>query len=580
MDKPIINSFSTIAPLIIQEYERYLPTAFDESMSLLQKMNKIIKTLADIGALSNSVVEQWNTVMEWVMNDGLTADVSAKLDAMATDGTLDTLISTQILGNLSLLNTNDKTTIVNAVNEVLAQKPYITLEQFGAKDGQDATTAFQAMVDYSKDNKHIAMRISRKQWIISTPITVYGNEVFEGLGSIDGYELNPHIKYTGTGYMFNMTSNLLGINMDGLIIHGNVVNGSYSNSFAKWASQRSIVKNCSFLYFDRVFYLYPNGANVVENIFKNCLFSDINIAIEVYGNNSLGYSYSDGIIDGCFIASYKIAGIKGWLLEWKIVNNQIYSSATGSEGNIVFGGYLNYIVTNNFGGQDKGIVYDVVTWATNLTNNIISNNQFTANSNTYHAIELKGSTSTVINLIISNCVFLYLSSTGAIFVYTVNDGYYNVTVSDCVNVDRTKISGDVVTAYKQISLFYLVADSAHVGSTHRGNSVLKLFGQLGLYITSDTTTQREIGSLILDPQNGGLYASYGQFGNHRLVEQAVSNVGSVKLTTTNYLRYVTTLSPGTVYTPADLIMETSTGKLYVSKGANGNFEVQLSGTAI
>jgi len=29
--------------LFLQRYERYLPTAFDESMSLLEKMNKLIQ---------------------------------------------------------------------------------------------------------------------------------------------------------------------------------------------------------------------------------------------------------------------------------------------------------------------------------------------------------------------------------------------------------------------------------------------------------------------------------------------------------------------------------------------------------
>jgi hypothetical protein len=87
-------------------------------MSLLQKMNKIIKTLGDIGQLSNDLVTQWNTVMEWVMNDGLTDDVNNKLDSMVTDGTLTSLISVEILGDVSNLTTNTKLTIVDAVNEV------------------------------------------------------------------------------------------------------------------------------------------------------------------------------------------------------------------------------------------------------------------------------------------------------------------------------------------------------------------------------------------------------------------------------------------------------------------------------
>jgi hypothetical protein len=93
MTKPVINSFTTIAPLLIQQYERYLPTAFDESLSLLQKVNKIIKKLDELGLATNDVVSQWNTVMEWVMGDGLTESVSTKLDAMVADGTFDDIIN-------------------------------------------------------------------------------------------------------------------------------------------------------------------------------------------------------------------------------------------------------------------------------------------------------------------------------------------------------------------------------------------------------------------------------------------------------------------------------------------------------
>jgi hypothetical protein len=101
MSKPDISTFSTIAPLIIQEYERYLPNAFDDSMTILQKMNKIIKYCNDMGTLSNSVVTQWNSVMTWVMGDGLTADVNSKLDSMVADGTLDAIINQNVFASIN-----------------------------------------------------------------------------------------------------------------------------------------------------------------------------------------------------------------------------------------------------------------------------------------------------------------------------------------------------------------------------------------------------------------------------------------------------------------------------------------------
>jgi hypothetical protein len=107
MDKPIITN-SLFNPLLVQEYERYLPTAFDEGLSLLEKVNKIIVTLNQIGTLSNDVLEQWNQVMEWVMADGLDNSVNNVLQVMEADGTLAKII------NIDLLNEKADKTYVDS----------------------------------------------------------------------------------------------------------------------------------------------------------------------------------------------------------------------------------------------------------------------------------------------------------------------------------------------------------------------------------------------------------------------------------------------------------------------------------
>jgi hypothetical protein len=101
MNQPTVSGFNAIAPLIIQSYERYLPTAFDESMTVLEKMNKIIQFCNTIGTTTNDVITQWNQVMAWVMSDGITTDISNKLDAMLADGSFNTIINTEILGSKS-----------------------------------------------------------------------------------------------------------------------------------------------------------------------------------------------------------------------------------------------------------------------------------------------------------------------------------------------------------------------------------------------------------------------------------------------------------------------------------------------
>lgn len=117
MTKPIINSFSKLSEILIQQYERYLPTAFDGSLTILEKVNKIIEHLNSVGLLVNNVVEQWNEVMEWVIRDGLSDAVNDKLDEMSSDGTLAQIINVDMIGSLSNLKTNFKGNLVGGINE-------------------------------------------------------------------------------------------------------------------------------------------------------------------------------------------------------------------------------------------------------------------------------------------------------------------------------------------------------------------------------------------------------------------------------------------------------------------------------
>lgn len=105
MDKPTINSFSNLIPLFVQKYERYLPNAFDDSLSILEKMNKIIDYLNQIGELSNSVIDQWNQVMAWVESDGLQQSVETTLNEWYDNGKITTIVD-NLLGGLTKLTTS------------------------------------------------------------------------------------------------------------------------------------------------------------------------------------------------------------------------------------------------------------------------------------------------------------------------------------------------------------------------------------------------------------------------------------------------------------------------------------------
>lgn len=101
MLKPKFSHFGTISNLITHRYERYLPTAYDESLSILQKMNLIIREMNRLGEITNAVVEDWQTLLEWVQNDGLEHIIIERLNEWLEDGTLDKIINQNIFGELN-----------------------------------------------------------------------------------------------------------------------------------------------------------------------------------------------------------------------------------------------------------------------------------------------------------------------------------------------------------------------------------------------------------------------------------------------------------------------------------------------
>jgi hypothetical protein len=192
----VINQL--INPLQVQTFQRYLPTAFDEGMTLLEKVNKIIITLNQIGKLSNDVLDQWNQVMDWVMADGLDASIDSKIDSMLQDGSLATIIGnaitdlgtqmtalqatvtqnkTDMEAEIATNKTTLETEMTNTINTVNALLYYATPEQYGAKgDGiTDDTTAIQNCMNAAQ-----ITAFSAKRYLISSPLILPQNHSIQG----------------------------------------------------------------------------------------------------------------------------------------------------------------------------------------------------------------------------------------------------------------------------------------------------------------------------------------------------------------------------------------------------------------
>ena len=107
-----------------------LPTSYIESMTYAELVtwlcnyleNTVIPTVNNNGEavteLQGLFKELETFVTTYLDSPEFIADVDAKLDEMASDGTFDQIINTNITGTLSNLNTINKTNLVSAINEV------------------------------------------------------------------------------------------------------------------------------------------------------------------------------------------------------------------------------------------------------------------------------------------------------------------------------------------------------------------------------------------------------------------------------------------------------------------------------
>lgn len=149
MAKPDLFPMGTIAPVTFQKYERYLPTAFDESLSLLEKVNKIIHYMNEIGEITNDMINRWNEVYTWIMGEGLEDAVTAKLEEWLADGTLSDIINETLFGDLR-----------NSIAERLNISNYYDgLELFRHYDDDHQTFITVTKIPYrDKDNNIIKLK--------------------------------------------------------------------------------------------------------------------------------------------------------------------------------------------------------------------------------------------------------------------------------------------------------------------------------------------------------------------------------------------------------------------------------------
>lgn len=84
MEFSSLKSLSKVYPLLVKKYEAFVPDMTEQD--IVTKINSLIVYLNNIGKLSNDTATQWNNVMKWILNDGLTESVDKKIIELVSTG--------------------------------------------------------------------------------------------------------------------------------------------------------------------------------------------------------------------------------------------------------------------------------------------------------------------------------------------------------------------------------------------------------------------------------------------------------------------------------------------------------------
>lgn len=141
-----LKPYDPLYPMRVHPYEELLK---DQNASVIDKINSIIVYLNSVGKLTSDVVKNWNTVYNWVMNDGLTTGINNKLEDMLAKGEFDPIFTNILtkIGDITTLTTTDKSNLTNAINELVSKINENTLykKTFLTKQGLQGDGVFRTI---------------------------------------------------------------------------------------------------------------------------------------------------------------------------------------------------------------------------------------------------------------------------------------------------------------------------------------------------------------------------------------------------------------------------------------------------
>lgn len=168
MPIPDIKTFNQLGDLMIQRYERYLPTAFDDSLSMLEKVNKVIEYVNETGRITNELIEFVEMFSGGVHDsfDEFKSDVNQTIsdflntyESSLSQTVINTLEEWQTTGKLDIVISGALTTrmddLEEQVNTQLSQIVY-NVKALGVNaDGTDETVVINNILNSLPSGSHV-----------------------------------------------------------------------------------------------------------------------------------------------------------------------------------------------------------------------------------------------------------------------------------------------------------------------------------------------------------------------------------------------------------------------------------------
>ena len=315
-------------PFIEQDFDAL--TDYQLICKVVEYLNKCIETVnassEQIELLTNSFNQLEDYVDHYFDNLDVQEEINNKLDEMADDGTLATIVS-EYLNSVALFTYDNVATMKLATNFVngsfaktlgytsvgdggasvyrirtkeggetaneinlialqdntliaeIVPTPEMFVKQFGAKgDGEtDETSLLQAIFTYCNANNVNTIYLNEGTYNTSDTINIYSNSTIKGAGIG-----NTTIKMTSSGTMLDNKYTLYFNNSQNLVVEGisfegakdptdyTIVEDKKWHSLTLSNSSNITIENCEFKYFFTSGISIRNSSNVLVN---NCVFT-------------------------------------------------------------------------------------------------------------------------------------------------------------------------------------------------------------------------------------------------------------------------------------------------------------------